>query len=137
MEKPIKKIPSPFTCPDCGGTLWQLSGEKLLQFRCRVGHEFSEDTFFHLQKENVENALWNALRLMEENTAAADLLTKQAEKIQNGRAEKWRMEAKARREQTDLIRSLLENKGFWEKFSLNPPSGTGTRKKGRRRRDAA
>ena len=30
--------PSAFTCPECGGALWELRDGKLLRFRCHVGH---------------------------------------------------------------------------------------------------
>src|SRR6185437_4874084 len=34
----IPGTPSGFTCPECGGALWELRGGKLLRFRCHVGH---------------------------------------------------------------------------------------------------
>jgi two-component system chemotaxis response regulator CheB len=39
----MKKLgkPSTFTCPDCGGTLWEMENGGLLRFRCHVGHAFS------------------------------------------------------------------------------------------------
>jgi two-component system chemotaxis response regulator CheB len=36
--------PSPFTCPDCGGTLWQSQDGDLFQFQCHVGHRYSGDS---------------------------------------------------------------------------------------------
>jgi two-component system chemotaxis response regulator CheB len=32
--------PSTFSCPECGGILWELEEGGLLRFRCRVGHAF-------------------------------------------------------------------------------------------------
>jgi two-component system, chemotaxis family, protein-glutamate methylesterase/glutaminase len=32
--------PSGFTCPRCGGTIWETPGESL-GFRCRIGHKLS------------------------------------------------------------------------------------------------
>lgn len=29
---------SVYRCPECGGSLWQVNEEKLLRFRCHVGH---------------------------------------------------------------------------------------------------
>src|ERR671933_1196911 len=57
---------SNFTCPDCGGTLFQLKQRKLLEFRCRTGHAFSGATLLALQSEVQEEALWAAIRSLEE-----------------------------------------------------------------------
>jgi two-component system chemotaxis response regulator CheB len=35
------KPPSGFTCPRCGGTLWENGGSHVLAFRCRIGHQLS------------------------------------------------------------------------------------------------
>ena len=59
-------MPSVFTCPDCGGTLWEVDDEAVLRFRCRTGHAYSEGTMLSLQERNLESALWAALRALEE-----------------------------------------------------------------------
>lgn len=59
--------PTPFTCPDCGGTLWMTQGGDLLQFRCHVGHRFNGDGLESAQSEEVERALWVAMRALEES----------------------------------------------------------------------
>ncbi|GAB1538637.1 chemotaxis protein CheB [Scytonema sp. NUACC21] len=66
-NKPGK--PSPFACPDCGGTLWDLSKGDLLRFRCRTGHAFSAVSLQAKQSDAVEDALWIALRALEEKAA--------------------------------------------------------------------
>ena len=58
--------PSQFTCPDCGGTLFELNERNLLQFRCRTGHAFSAATLMAQQSEVQEEALWAAIRSLEE-----------------------------------------------------------------------
>ena len=35
---------SGFSCPDCGGRLWEIQDGGLLRFRCRVGHMYSADS---------------------------------------------------------------------------------------------
>jgi two-component system chemotaxis response regulator CheB len=59
--------PSPFTCPDCGGTLWELKDGALVRYRCHVGHGYSGDSLALAQNEKVEDALWSALRAIEES----------------------------------------------------------------------
>ena len=58
--------PSPFTCPDCGGSLWELKEGSLVRYRCHVGHSFSADSLANAQNEKLEETLWSALRAIEE-----------------------------------------------------------------------
>jgi two-component system chemotaxis response regulator CheB len=60
---------SAFTCPECRGALWELRDGDLLRFRCHVGHAFSSESLMAEQSEELENALWAALRSLEENAA--------------------------------------------------------------------
>jgi two-component system chemotaxis response regulator CheB len=68
---------SVFVCPECLGTLWELDSHNLLQFKCRVGHSFSAETMYNEQAENVEKALWTAVRVLQEH---ADLSLRLAER---------------------------------------------------------
>jgi two-component system chemotaxis response regulator CheB len=58
--------PTPLTCPECGGVLWEEDDGELVRFRCHVGHSFSVDSMLELQSDSVETALWTALRVLEE-----------------------------------------------------------------------
>jgi two-component system chemotaxis response regulator CheB len=57
---------SDFTCPDCGGNLWHVNGEKMPRYRCHTGHVYSEPLLVQKQGEVLEESLWIAIRLMEE-----------------------------------------------------------------------
>jgi two-component system chemotaxis response regulator CheB len=61
--------PSPFTCPDCGGSLWELREGKLVRYRCHVGHAFSTESLQAAQENKLEDTLWSALRAIEESIA--------------------------------------------------------------------
>lgn len=58
--------PSTFTCPDCHGTLWQLKGGGPKRFRCHTGHAYTFRALVATQGEAVEDALWAALRALQE-----------------------------------------------------------------------
>lgn len=66
--------PSYFTCPDCHGTLWEIDNDKILHYRRRVGHVFGAADLAASLSENVENALWAAMRTLEESANIAKRL---------------------------------------------------------------
>jgi len=68
--------PSEFVCPDCGGTLYHTKSPQLGPFRCRIGHAWSPGALLAQQSQAVENALWAALRTLQER---ADLSRRLAE----------------------------------------------------------
>lgn len=55
--------PSGYTCPDCNGSLMSTSEKS---FRCRVGHAWTADALLQARDDEVENALWIALRSLQE-----------------------------------------------------------------------
>ena len=56
----------PFTCPDCGGSLWKLDQGSVLRFRCHTGHAFTAEALLDSSRHGLEETLWVALRMMEE-----------------------------------------------------------------------
>jgi two-component system chemotaxis response regulator CheB len=64
-------VPSRFACPDCGGVLWASSATGPLTFRCEVGHAYSAGTLAEQQTEEVERAMWAALRALEDKAELA------------------------------------------------------------------
>ena len=56
-----------YSCPECGGTLWQVDEQKMVQqFRCHVGHAYAPDALLNGISNNMENALWTAVRALVE-----------------------------------------------------------------------
>jgi two-component system chemotaxis response regulator CheB len=77
--------PSVFSCPECGGVLWELDDGDLLRFRCRVGHAFSLETLQAEQSQAVEEALWSALKTLEESMSLSQRMAQQA----HSKGHKW------------------------------------------------
>ena len=55
-----------YTCPECGGSIWQIGAENLLRFRCHVGHSYTDLVFLAEQTQHVEDVLWATVRALEE-----------------------------------------------------------------------
>ncbi len=100
--------PSKFTCPECGGALWELEDEKLLRYRCHVGHGYSAESLIAAHDGSLEDVMWSALRALEESAA---LRRRMAERARRGamqsfvrRYEEQAQEAEAR---AGVIRKVL------------------------------
>lgn len=115
MERPLQKndaragTPSQYSCPECGGVLWEIQDANLLRYRCRVGHAFSVDSMMAEQSEAIEEAMWAALKTLEEQ---ASISRKMAENSrQNGRlvmAKRFEERQKQAEKRVDLLMSALQ-----------------------------
>jgi two-component system chemotaxis response regulator CheB len=68
---------SVYTCPECGGALWQVDESQLVQFRCHVGHVYNGETLLEDQAGALEAALWTAVRTFKERYLLAHQLAEQ------------------------------------------------------------
>jgi two-component system, chemotaxis family, protein-glutamate methylesterase/glutaminase len=57
---------SSLTCPDCGGSLWELNQSPPLRYRCHTGHAFTARTLESSQVVQTEQALWSSVRALQE-----------------------------------------------------------------------
>jgi two-component system chemotaxis response regulator CheB len=99
---------APFSCPDCGGVLTEVDDERLIRFRCRVGHAYSADILLESQEETIEQALYTALRALEER---ADLSRRFARRLRRNdlgdRARLSEEDADNDERQAEVVRRLL------------------------------
>jgi two-component system chemotaxis response regulator CheB len=70
--------PSPYSCPDCGGVLNEVEDDAPLRFRCRVGHAYNGESLLRRQGHTFEDALWTALRAVEERVEVSRRLAEEA-----------------------------------------------------------
>jgi two-component system chemotaxis response regulator CheB len=68
---------STFTCPECGGSLWQMDDDGLVRFRCHVGHVYNGESLLAEQSETLEAALWTAVRTFREKAVLGRQLAAQ------------------------------------------------------------
>jgi two-component system, chemotaxis family, protein-glutamate methylesterase/glutaminase len=117
VETPMKDIaasptgdtgrPS-YSCPDCGGVLEEVEDPIQLRFRCRVGHSFYAEDLESAQWSKLEEALWAALRGMEETAELSSRLGRMAEERRAPRtAARHRRRADDVLDQAQVIRDFL------------------------------
>lgn len=98
---------SGFTCPDCGGALWEKPGGPL-HFRCRTGHAYSPETLLAKQTDTLEYTLWAAVRALEENAALARRMEKRMRQLGNTRSmSRYERRAQAAEAHADVLRRVL------------------------------
>jgi two-component system, chemotaxis family, protein-glutamate methylesterase/glutaminase len=99
--------PSPFTCPECQGPLWEIGDPAMLRFRCHVGHAFTADSMLDAQAGEAEAILWKLLRARQQR---AELARRMAERESDGRpalAAQFRARAREYDEDAELVRRML------------------------------
>ena len=102
-----------FTCPDCGGVLWQGAEGPVLRFRCHVGHAFAPEVLLSQKSEELETALWSSLRLLKEKATLTQQLANRTRSSGNGTAatqaaERITDQAKLDERHAQMIQELLE-----------------------------
>lgn len=110
--KKLGKI-SDIGCPDCGGVLWNTSGDsEKLKFRCRVGHAYTLDNLLEEQAGTLERAIWTAIRALREK---AELTARVAERMRTRKssnflsAERFERESARAYRESELLLGLVRN----------------------------
>lgn len=93
---------SGFTCPECGGALWDAEDGRYV---CRIGHGFAPESLLDGQAAAVENALSSAARALEEQ---AEMARRLAGRLTGTRSQQRLVAAAEEAERNaDTIRELL------------------------------
>jgi len=69
-----------FVCPDCGGAMQRVADSDVLRFRCHMGHGWTAEALQVRQDDQLDAALWTALRTVEDQIALDERLLDRAEK---------------------------------------------------------
>ena len=95
-------------CPDCSGPLFEVEDGGLPRFRCRVGHGWGHESLQVAQDEEVERALYAALRALEDKAALSRRVAESALAVGGaGVAARARRSARAALDSAGVLRRLL------------------------------
>lgn len=105
-------IRTTYTCPECNGAIWQIGDEEPLRFRCHVGHSYTANIFLAEQTHNLENALWSAVRALEEKVTFSRQMAERMKnyKLHNA-VKKYEDYARNLDKEVSLVREVIIN-GF-------------------------
>ncbi len=104
LEGAAAGSPVNVVCPICQGALTEAQPGVFQHFRCHVGHTFSLESLVREQSEELERALWAAVRALEESSALSQRLsvTEKSELRQ-----RFREKAFTQKDQAELLRQVL------------------------------
>lgn len=104
-------LPAPLACPSCGGGLMPTNGNELsrgARYRCHVGHTFGARGLLDALGDDLERALWVALRSLEERIALLEVLAReQGDRDRHLSARQYLERADELRGPVKTIRDLL------------------------------
>lgn len=101
------RIPSPFTCPDCQGTLFLVNENDFVRFRCRIGHLYSPENMFEAQSDNVERLMWSATRALEEQAEYTSQMAGRVAKTSAVLAREYHALSRNSLRKADVLRNLI------------------------------
>jgi two-component system chemotaxis response regulator CheB len=101
---------SVFSCPECGGCLWQVNEADLVRFRCHVGHVYNGEAMFAEQSGILEAALWTAVRIFKErHLLALQLAAQEVARGNRNAAARFEERAQQAERYSDLIQRYVLN----------------------------
>lgn len=111
---------SNFSCPDCGGALWELKHGNVQRFRCHAGHAYNDESLLNGMTSALEETLWVSLRILEERR---NMLISLAEMEKSKGQSRWatmqQERAKEMKVHVDRIKEILLSR------NANFPPGNG------------
>jgi two-component system chemotaxis response regulator CheB len=98
---------STITCPECSGTLWELSDDPV-QFRCHVGHAYSPRTLMAQHTRRLEDALWAAIRSFEESASLSERVAARFQAAEPDAVERLKLRGQAAQQHAAELRKLVD-----------------------------
>jgi two-component system chemotaxis response regulator CheB len=96
------------SCPACGGGALELRRGDPPQFECGAGHRYSAENLIAVQTDDVEGALWLALRILEKHGAFARRMAKHWRALESeGIADEFDKKAVEAEENARVLRRVL------------------------------
>jgi two-component system chemotaxis response regulator CheB len=103
------------SCPTCHGPTWLVGDQVTRRFRCYLGHVTSARELLEASTQEVDSALWGAVRALRDRATALESLVEVARRTGGGAtADHYVDRARETRRHADIVRQLM--------LELNPPT---------------
>jgi two-component system chemotaxis response regulator CheB len=97
-----------YTCPDCGGSMWQSQDGAGARFVCHVGHAYGPEILFGQKADELGGALWACVRLFTEKSTLARQVAARSKLIgDTATAERVLEQAETDARRAQLIQEML------------------------------
>lgn len=113
----LKGERSAYSCPECGGALWELKKDGLTRYRCHTGHMYTASDLLDRKRTEQENTFWVALRLFEERR---NLLNKMADEEDSKGWVKSAANKRTRAEELEVHIGRLKDMLFKSTYDQEP-----------------
>jgi two-component system chemotaxis response regulator CheB len=101
---------TPFTCFECGGTVWLRDVYGAQRLRCRVGHTFSLNGLPLDKQAALERALWAAVVALDERADLSRCIIKRLERSgRSHRTDRYRSDIATAERQVKLLREVISD----------------------------
>ena len=103
--------PSSFACPDCDGVLWEINDTDPPRYRCHTGHAFSLRSLEHTQAAATEDAVWGAVRALQQRELMLRRLAEHERKVgADADADRYETRAEEAGRHAELLSRLLADR---------------------------
>jgi two-component system, chemotaxis family, protein-glutamate methylesterase/glutaminase len=96
-----------FTCPICHGPLTETLKEDFLQFSCKLGHILSPQSLTQQQADEIERALWTAIRALDDRVATMRRIRENVRKRDPSQGDSFEEKAVQAEKDVILLRKLI------------------------------
>lgn len=99
--------PSEYACPECHGVLLQMKDAVPTRFRCHTGHAYTLESLLSDMDEGIEDALWNAIRALEERVMLIRQAAEHVRQAHDGGDGELLARAEETQRRADLVRRAV------------------------------
>lgn len=111
--------PLALSCPECGGPLWGIGERPLQRYRCHTGHAFGLESFLSAQDSQIEQALWAAIKGLEQRSQMlTDLARDEDARGRSKAVSRFSEEAGRLRKHAHTLRDVLMASGAGSRSRL-------------------
>lgn len=109
IDAGVQKLgrPSSYACPECHGVLLRVDDSKPVRFRCHTGHAYSTGSLLAEQTERAEEALWSAIRVLDESALLLGELSQTAQVSDPDRPAAYREKRDEAKRHANIVRQTV------------------------------